>query len=99
MATGGAVNPASRRGERRAARQDRRELKRESKDMRRMARGRLPRGPRPARTPRRQRKGVIKRILQEDVLYLLVVNLPTEEEVQRSVAELQRVMAQKQESH
>lgn len=58
-----------------------------------MARGRAPRGPRQARRPKGQRKkGIIKKILQQDVLYLLIVNLPTEQEMQESVANLERVM-------
>lgn len=58
-----------------------------------MARGRAPRGPRQPRRPKGQRKkGIIKKILQQDVLYLLIVNLPTEQEVQESVATLERVM-------
>lgn len=59
-----------------------------------MARGKAPRGPRPARPARGQRKGVIRKALKQDVLYLLIVNLPTEEEVQQSVADLERMMAQ-----
>lgn len=58
-----------------------------------MARGKSPRGPRRGRLPKAQRKkGVIKKLLQQDVLYLLIVNLPTEQEVQESVANLERVM-------
>lgn len=30
--------------------------------------------------------------MQQDVLYLLIVNLPTEQEVQESVADLERMM-------
>lgn len=64
-----------------------------------MARGRAPRGPRQARRPKGQRKkGIIKKILQQDVLYLLIVNLPTEQEVQESVANLERVMTGNQSS-
>ncbi|KAL2291756.1 hypothetical protein FJTKL_11954 [Diaporthe vaccinii] len=93
LLTGGSVNPAARRQERRAARQDRRAMKREYKDQRRMARGRAPRGPRqPRRSKGQRKKGIIKKILQQDVLYLLIVNLPTEQEVQESVARLERVM-------
>jgi hypothetical protein len=32
--------------------------------------------------------------MQKDVLYLLVVNLPSQEEVQESVTQLEQVMAQ-----
>lgn len=70
----------------------RRAFRREDKDQRRMARGRAPRDPRRERRPVGQRKGLIKKVMQQDVLYLLIVNLPTEEEVQQSVASLERVM-------
>ncbi|KJR88341.1 uncharacterized protein SPSK_07135 [Sporothrix schenckii 1099-18] len=33
----------------------------------------------------------IKKIMQQDVLYLLIVNLPTDEEVQTSIAQLERL--------
>ncbi|KAK7753819.1 hypothetical protein SLS62_004185 [Diatrype stigma] len=89
LLTGGAVNPAARRQERRAAKQERRALKREYKDARRVLKGKEPRGPRRARLPKGQRKGIIKRIMQKDVLYLLIVNLPTQEEVQHSRAQLE----------
>ncbi|KAJ5151129.1 uncharacterized protein N7482_010381 [Penicillium canariense] len=86
LLTGGAVNPPARR-------QARREMKREYKDARRIARGRSPRGPR--RVKRKGgRKTIIKKIMQQDVLYLLIVNLPTPEEVQQSVTRLENVMAQ-----
>ena len=93
LLTGGAVNPAARRQERRAAKQDRKALKREYKDQRRMMRGKSPKGPRRAKLSKGQRKkGIIKKILQQDVLYLLIVNLPTEQEIQESVANLEMAM-------
>ncbi|KAK7738344.1 hypothetical protein SLS53_006155 [Cytospora paraplurivora] len=95
LLTGGAVNPAARRQERRAAKWAGRDAKREYRDQRRMARGKAPRGPRQTRLKpngKRKKNGIIKKILQQDVLYLLIVNLPTEEEVQESVANLERVM-------
>ncbi|KAK2597276.1 hypothetical protein N8I77_013136 [Diaporthe amygdali] len=93
LLTGGAINPVARRQERRAAKQERRALKREHKDERRVTRGKAPKGPRHERRRKGQRKGgIIKKILQQDVLYLLIVNLPTEQEVQESVAELERAM-------
>ncbi len=65
-----------------------------------MARGRSPRGPRqPRATPdgkRIKKKGIIKKIMQQDVLYLLVVNLPTEEELQQSVARLEHIIDEAQ---
>lgn len=36
----------------------------------------------------------LKKIMQQDVLYLLIVNLPTDEEVQASVAQLERLTSQ-----
>lgn len=93
LLTGGAINPVARRQERRAAKQERRALKREHKDERRVTRGKAPKGPRHERKRKGQRKGgIIKKILQQDVLYLLIVSLPTEQEVQESVAELERAM-------
>ncbi|CAK7216710.1 hypothetical protein SBRCBS47491_002920 [Sporothrix bragantina] len=44
---------------------------------------------------RREQPRGIKKVLQQDVLYLLIVNLPTDEEVQASVAELQRLTSQR----
>ncbi|CAK7270625.1 hypothetical protein SEPCBS57363_004197 [Sporothrix epigloea] len=43
------------------------------------------------RTSCRDQPRGIKKILQQDVLYLLIVNLPTDEEVQASVAQLERL--------
>lgn len=62
-----------------------------------MRRGKAPRGPRRERRERlpngkRKKNGILKKILQQDVLYLLIVNLPTEEEVQESVANLEKAM-------
>lgn len=34
---------------------------------------------------------IIKKVLQEDVLYLVVVNLPSQEEVEESVAKLESI--------
>ncbi|KAK9770751.1 putative Aminoglycoside phosphotransferase domain-containing protein [Seiridium cardinale] len=92
LLTGGAVNPAARRQEKRSAKQERRAAKRDYKDERRVMKGREPRGPRRVRLPRSQRKGIIKRIMQKDVLYLLIVNLPTQDEVQHSAAQLEQIM-------
>jgi hypothetical protein len=58
-----------------------------------VARGRAPRGPR--RVKRKgPRKTIIKKIMQQDVLYLLIANLSSQDEVQQSVAQLEQVMAQ-----
>lgn len=93
LLTGGAVNPAARRQARRATRQERRGSKREYKDARRMGRGKAPRGSRTIKR-RGQRKTIIKKIMKQDVLYLLIVNLPSQEEVQQSVSRLENVMWQ-----
>lgn len=90
LVTGGSINPATPLQDRRAAKQERRALKREYKDEKRMARGKAPRGPRRSKG---QRKGGVRKLLTQDVLYLLVVNLPTEEEVQRSVADLEKMVS------
>ncbi len=93
LLTGGYINPAARRQDRRAARYERRALRRDYKDSRRVARGRSPRGPRPPiRDRRRPRKGIIKKIMQQDVMYLLIVNLPTASEVDESVSRLEQDM-------
>lgn len=90
LITGGAINPAARRQTKR----ERRDSKREYKDARRVARGRAPRGPRRVRAKRKgTRKTIIKKIMQQDVLYLLIANLPSQDEVQQSVAQLEQVMA------
>lgn len=41
-------------------------------------------------------KHFIKKVFQKDVLYLAVVNLPTEEETEKSKAELESAMQQSQ---
>ncbi|KAH8900381.1 hypothetical protein GQ53DRAFT_708184 [Thozetella sp. PMI_491] len=93
LLTGGAINPAARREAKRAARDERRAGRREYKDQRRIARGREPRGPRRSRSARGKREGTIKKLLQQDVLYLIIVNIPTEQEVQNSVARLESSIA------
>lgn len=71
----------------------RRSLYGDSQDQRRLpVRGRAPRETRRGRGQRDQRKSVIKKVMQQDVLYLLIVNLPTEREVQESVADLESLM-------
>lgn len=39
-------------------------------------------------------KRAIKKVMQQDVLYLLIVNLPNEQELRESVAQLENVMKQ-----
>lgn len=59
-----------------------------------MARGRAPDGPRRVRGKRKgPRKAIIKKIMQQDVLYLLIAKLPSQDEVQQAAAQLERVMA------
>lgn len=63
-----------------------------------MARGKLPKGPRRAgrkqlKAAKKRKPGIIKKILQQNVLYLLIVNLPTDQEVQESVNDLERMMS------
>ena len=91
LLTGGHMGGA--RGDihsRRAAKDERRALKREYKNQRRIARGRAPR---PQRVPRGQRKPRgpvgylikgVKKVLKEDVLYLMVVQMPSREELSRA---------------
>lgn len=73
-------------------RREYKDMRREYKDARRVARGKAPRGPRRQRRPRGQRKGIVRKLLQQDVLYLLIANLPSEQEVQQSVATLESMM-------
>jgi hypothetical protein len=94
LLTGGAIHPANRRNERRVARQGRRSLRHEHRDVRRATRGQSPIQPRRPYVPRSSRRDMIRKTLQQDVLYLLVVNLPSQEETQDSVAQLERVMQQ-----
>lgn len=96
LLTGGLINPIPRREAKRARRQGKRSLRREHKDTRRVARGRLPRGPRRDRRDRAKRQGMIKKVMQQDVLYLLIVNLPSEKEAQDSVSHLENLVEQQQ---
>ncbi|RDW71512.1 hypothetical protein BP6252_08075 [Coleophoma cylindrospora] len=88
LITGGAVNP-------RARKQERRDARRAHRDERRIRRGREPRGPRRSRR-NGNREGVIRKMLKHDVLYLMVVNLPTEEEMEGARRALDQEEAQKQ---
>lgn len=87
LITGGAINPMERRHKMRTAMSERR-------NARRAAHGRAPRPPRRGMGSRGQRKGPIRKLLQPNVLYLIVVNLPSETEVQQSVNQLEQAMAQ-----
>ncbi|KAI5459053.1 hypothetical protein BGZ63DRAFT_426360 [Mariannaea sp. PMI_226] len=86
LITGGHVNL-------REGKQKRRMEKWNRRNDRRAARGLSPRPPPRRLQPRSQKKGIIKKILQQDVLYFIIVNLPTESEVQQSVARLEEVMS------
>ncbi|KAJ1705141.1 hypothetical protein NYO67_12705 [Aspergillus flavus] len=69
----------------------------ESHDSKRIARGEPGSEPIKEKWQRYQRKkkpGLAKNVLQQDVLYLLNVNMPTEDELQQSVAQLEHLMQQ-----
>ncbi|KAB8212018.1 hypothetical protein BDV34DRAFT_219231 [Aspergillus parasiticus] len=70
---------------------------RESQDSKRISRGEPPSEPIKEKWQRYQRKkkpGLAKKVLQQDVLYLLIVNMPTEEELQQSIGQLEHLMQQ-----
>ncbi|PTU19071.1 hypothetical protein P175DRAFT_0420266, partial [Aspergillus ochraceoroseus IBT 24754] len=60
--------------------------------VRRLARGRSASKSRGGQIARGRGERIIKRIVQQDVLYLLIVNLPSEEEVQESISQLEHMM-------
>ncbi|GMG11270.1 unnamed protein product [Aspergillus oryzae] len=69
----------------------------ESHDSKRIARGEPGSEPIKEKWQRYQRKkkpGLAKNVLQQDVLYLLNVNMPTEDELQQSIAQLEHLMQQ-----
>lgn len=70
LLTGGHVNPAERRGKRRGALRNRRALKRGEQ----VGTG--------SGTQGKKREGMVRRMLKKNVLYLMIVNLPSEEELQ-----------------
>lgn len=74
LLTGGHVNPRERRERRRGAKRVRRAMRRGEPVTEELAsgKGRLRGG--------RRREGLVKRMLKKDVLYLMVCNLPSEEE-------------------
>ncbi|CAG9982981.1 unnamed protein product [Clonostachys byssicola] len=59
------------------------------REQRSQARGRPSHGSRPGGFLRQK---PVKKLLQKDVFYLLVVNIPSQEEVQQSVAQLEQIM-------
>lgn len=77
-------------------RRERRAQRRAYGDERRIAYGRAPRGPRKLKEgdPGYQPQGV-KRLMQQDVLYLTIVNMPTDEELQLAVATMNSLQSQK----
>ncbi|KPM44469.1 hypothetical protein AK830_g2093 [Neonectria ditissima] len=87
LVTGGAINPMERRQKLRTAMSERR-------NARRAAFGKAPKSPRGLLRSKDQRKSPIRKLLQPNVLYLIVVNLPSEAEVQQSVSQLEQAMAQ-----
>lgn len=85
LLTGGRFDPkARRRGERAQRRANRRGYELSETDVRNAEMGRLP----------RRRKGLIRRVLQQDVLYLTVVNLPSESEMKELAQEWARLNAE-----
>lgn len=55
-------------------------------------------GSKPA-PPRRRKTGLLGKKLQPDVLYLIIVNLPTEEEMKASLEGLDRAVEQVEQAH
>lgn len=82
LLTGGHFDPKAKRAGRKAQRRARRRgYKLSETDVRNAEMGRLP----------RRRKGLIGRVLHKDVLYLTVVNLPSEAEMKEIMQQLDRV--------
>ncbi|KIW70034.1 hypothetical protein PV04_02345 [Phialophora macrospora] len=82
LLTGGHFDPkAKRRGRRAQRRAHRRGYELSPSDVKNAEMGRLP----------RRRQGVIRRVLHKDILYLTVVNLPSEAEMREIMGELERV--------
>lgn len=90
LVTGGKLqHPAGTRptkAKKRAAKAARRQMKREYKDARRISRGREPRGSKRSKGkgPVGMVLGGVKRVLREDVMYLIIVNLPSEEDLREA---------------
>lgn len=82
LLTGGRFDPkAKKRGRRAQRRAHRHGYELSEADIKNAEMGRLP----------RRRQGVIRRVLQKDILYLTVVNLPSEAEMREIMGELDRV--------
>lgn len=74
----------------------RRVLKRQHKDARRMAIGREPRYD-ASGTNKRAAQGGIKRLMKSDVLYLMIINYPSEAELKEAAQILEKLNQQKKE--
>jgi hypothetical protein len=72
------------------AKKDRRAMKRQYKDSRRMARGREPRYD-ASGMQKRTKQGGIKGLMKSEVLYLLIVNYPSEAELKEAVQVFEQV--------
>jgi hypothetical protein len=82
LLTGGHFDPkAKQRGRRAQRRARKRGYELSPEDIKNAEMGRLP----------RRRQGVVRRVLQKDILYLTVVNLPSEAEMREILGELDRV--------
>jgi hypothetical protein len=85
LLTGGNVDPLKGRRTRRAQRKaGRRGEQLSEQDVQNAQMGRAP----------RRRKGLIGRVLQQDVLYLTIVNMPSESEMREIMQELDRKKSQ-----
>lgn len=80
LVTGGAYDPRPMR-----------QAKRDRRNLRRAARGRAPRLPKDEREPR----GLVRRVMHQDVLYLLIVNMPSDEEIAAARARLDKIQSQR----
>ncbi|EXJ61733.1 hypothetical protein A1O7_02162 [Cladophialophora yegresii CBS 114405] len=82
LLTGGHFDPkAKKRGRRAQRRAHKRGYELSPSDVKNAEMGRLP----------KRRQGVIRKVLQKDILYLTVVNLPSEAEMREIMGELERV--------
>ena len=80
LLTGGAINPAERRQRRREALLERRNRRRAAVGL-------------PLKNRKAKKGGLIKRVLQQDVLYLMIVNMPSEQELLSAREALRQVQS------
>jgi hypothetical protein len=85
--------------ERKQMRYEYKAARREWRDERRIARGRLPKGQRRmpkslARAQDRDAQTFLGKVFRQNVLYLIIVNLPTKQEMDEGVARLEQVVSQ-----